>query len=118
MTVDKYFEGKEESKRLFEAVHKVIKAFGAAEVRVTKSQVAFQRRKTFAWGWIPGKYLRREAAPPVLTFSFPHKDASPPWKEVVETSPGRFTHHLELYSTNDIDDQVRNWLKDAWIRAG
>jgi hypothetical protein len=118
MTLDEYFEGNEESRRLFEAVHKIIKTFGNAEIRVTKSQVAFRRRKSFAWVWIPGKYLRREAAPLVLTLSFPDKDPSSRWKEIVEPSPGRLTHHLELYSTSDIDEEVRSWLKDAWGRAG
>lgn len=32
-------------------------------------------------------------------------------------TPGRFTHHLELYSTADIDDEVRGWLQDAWTAA-
>lgn len=117
MTLDEYFEGKDESRQLFETVRSVIEAFGTTEVRVTKSQVAFRRRKAFAWVWIPGKYLRRKTAPLVLTLGFRHRDASPRWKEIVEPSPGRFTHHLELYSTGDIDDEVRDWLKDAWTSA-
>jgi len=27
-------------------------------------------------------------------------------------------HHLEIYSTDKIDDQVRMWLKQAWESAG
>jgi hypothetical protein len=117
MTLDEYFEGKDESRQLFEAVRGVLKTIGTAEIRVTKSQVAFRRRKTFAWVWMPGKYLRRKAAPLVLTLSFRHKDTSPRWKEIVEPSPGRFIHHLVLYSTRDIDGEVRHWLNAAWTSA-
>jgi len=117
MTLDEYFDGKEEYRRLFDALQDVIKSIGTAEIRVTKSQVAFRRRKTIASVWIPGKYLRGKSAPLVLTLSFRHKDKSSRWKEIVEPSPGRFTHHLELYSTKDIDDEVRAWLQDAWTEA-
>jgi hypothetical protein len=39
---------------------------------------------------------------------------SPRWKEIVEPAPGRFTHHLELHSTADVDDEVQSWLQEAW----
>jgi hypothetical protein len=58
-----------------------------------------------------------KTAPLVLTLSFHKRDPSPRWKEIVEPYPGRFTHHLELYATNDIDDEVRNWLWEAWAGA-
>ena len=115
--MDEFFEGQEKSRQLFEAVRCVINIIGCTELRVTKSQIAFRRRKAFAWVWMPGKYLRGETAPLVLTLSLRSRDASPRWKEIVEPSPGRFTHHLELYSVNDIDDEVRDWLRDAWMTA-
>lgn len=117
MTMDEFFKGHEESRRLFDILLSVIKAIGPAELRVTKSQIAFRRSKNFAWVWIPGKYLRGKIAPLILTLSFDKKDTSARWKEIVEPSPGRFTHHLELYSAKDIDDEVRAWLQDAWMAA-
>ncbi|MBI5568043.1 MAG: hypothetical protein HY870_24305 [Chloroflexi bacterium] len=63
---------------------------------------------------LPKQYLRR-AAPLVLTLGFRCRDASPRWKEIVEPRPGRFTHHLELWSLTDIDDEVREWLRAAWV---
>jgi hypothetical protein len=116
-TLDEFFAGHEESRVLFEALRAVIDAVGPTEVRVSKSQVAFRRRKTVALAWIPGTYLRREAAPLVLTLSFRERDASPRWKQIVEPAPGRFTHHLELHSVEDLDGQVRAWLSKAWEEA-
>lgn len=117
MTLDEFFDGYEESRPLFDAVHKAIDTLGPAEVRVTKSQVAFRRRNTFAWAWIPEKHLHRRAAPLVLTLALRSRDASPRWKEIVEPAPGRFMHHLEVYSTSDIDDEVASWLQSAWTEA-
>ena len=117
MTLDEFFNGQDESRQLFETLHSMVNAMGPAELRITKSQIAFRRRKAFAWVWIPGKYLRGKTAPLVLTLSFTSRDASPRWKEIVEPYPGRFTHHLELYSTEDIDNKVHDWLRAAWTAA-
>ncbi len=117
MTLDEFFKGYKESRRLFDVVLSVIKTIGPVELRVTKSQIAFRQSKNFAWVWIPGKYLHGKTAPLVLTASFRRRDTSARWKEIVEPSPGRFTHHLELYSVNDIDNEVRNWLQEAWTTA-
>jgi hypothetical protein len=117
MTLDEFFAGYEDSRQLFEVVRGAVDACGPAELRVTKSQIAFYRRRAFAWVWVPGRYLRGEVAPLVLTLSFPQRDPSLRWKEVVEPAPGRFTHHLELYTSADVDGQVRQWLRDAWLAA-
>jgi hypothetical protein len=118
MTAEEFFEGHDESRQLFEALRDAVNAIGPSEIRVTKSQIAFRRRKPFALVWIPGKYLHGKVAPLVLTFSLHNRDASPRWKEIVKVSERRFTHHLELHSIKDIDDEVRGWLTDAWLSAG
>jgi hypothetical protein len=117
MTLDEFFSGYGESRRIFDALHDAIAALGPVEVRVTKSQVAFRRRKAFAWAWVPEKYLRRALAPLVLTLSFPKRNRSPRWKQIVEPAPGRFTHHLELRAASEIDPKVRLWLREAWDAA-
>ncbi len=119
LTPEEFFAGREESRIIFEALREAVDAAGAAQVRVTKSQVAFRRRRAFAWAWVPGKYLRgRRLAPLVLTVALRRRDASPRWKQTVEPVPGRFTHHLELRSPADVDDEVRSWLWEAWEGAG
>jgi hypothetical protein len=67
---------------------------------------------------MPARYLKRDTAPLVLTISLPYRDPSARWKEIVEPYPERFTHHLELQDVTDIDDQVRGWLREAWVAAG
>lgn len=113
-TTDEFFKGYEDSRQIFESLRSAIGKFGSVQLRVTKSQVAFCREKAFAWTWIPGKYLRGQTAPLVLTLVFRSRNASPRWKEIVEPRPGWYTHHLELYRLEDIDDEVLGWLREAW----
>lgn len=118
--LEQYFAGRDPASRaLFDALRLVIDSLGEVTVRVTKSQVAFARRTTFAWAWIPGQYLRgKDIAPLVLTVDLHRRDPSPRWKSVVEPRPGRFTHHLELRDEAQLDDEVRAWLREAWQNAG
>ena len=118
MTLDEFFAGYEKSRPIFEALREAIEELGPVEMRVTKSQVAFNRKKAFAWAWVPNRYLHGKYAPLVLTLGFRYRDPSPRWKEIVEPYPGHFTHHLELYSIEDINNEVCLWLRAAWEAAG
>jgi hypothetical protein len=113
-----YFEGRPEARAIFDRLHDTIQAIGGVSMRTSKSQVAFRRKRTFAAAWIPDRYLRGHHAPLVLTLYFRHRERSGRWKEVVEAAPGRFTHHLELRTPNDVDDEVRRLARRAWEEAG
>jgi hypothetical protein len=118
-----FFSGQAYARQLFVALNELVQSLGPVELRVTKSQVAFRRKTlrsnaTFAAAWMPEKVLKRRAAPLVLTVFLRSRDPSPRWKEIVEPYPGRFTHHLELYEVEALDEQVRGWLQQAWELAG
>lgn len=117
-SLDLFFAEFPESRPIFEALRLAVEAIGPAELRVTKSQVAFGRDRPFAWAWIPGRYLHGDLAPLVLSLAFDRRGCSPRWKEIVEPRPGRFMHHLELRDAAEIDDEVRAWLQEAWAAAG
>jgi hypothetical protein len=119
VTLEQFFAGHEESWQIFEALRRAVAATGPAhlQLRVTKSQIAFRRRRPFAWASIPATCLCGDDSPLVLTVALLRRDASPRWKEVVEPAAGRFAHHVELRSDADVDDQVRAWLQEAWEAA-
>ena len=117
MTVEEFFAGREESRRLFEAIQRRVAHLGDVTMKVSKSQIAFRRKRNFAIVWVPGKYLDSRTAPLVLTLSFPHPDGSKRWKQIFQISPKRFTHHLEIFKETDIDAEVYGWLKLAWDAA-
>lgn len=118
MRLDDHFAGLEISRRLFDALTEEVGRLGDVDVKVTKSQVAFRRRVSFAYAWVPQKHLGHPAAPLVLTVALRRRDTSPRWKEVVEPAPGRFTHHLELRQPAELDEEVTGWLREAWEGAG
>lgn len=87
-------------------------------MRVTKSQVAFARKRQFAWAWLPDRYLKGDTAPLVLSVSLRRRDTSARWKEVIEPTPGRWMHHLEVRDEADLDEAVRGWIREAYAGAG
>jgi hypothetical protein len=117
LTPDDYLTGHDLAQQLFAAIATVVGEFGEVTIHTSKSQIAFRRRRNFAWVWIPGKYLRGRGAPLVLTLVFAMRMGSPRWKEVVQPRPGFFTHHLELFRLDDIDEEVRAWLRAAYEAA-
>ena len=118
MTLDEFFAENDDSRVLFEALFSMIEGIGRIEIRISKSQIAFSRKRAFAWAWIPGKYLKGEQAPLVLSISLGRRDTSDRWKEVVEPTKGRFMHHLELRPSDEIDDEIHGLLREAWSEAG
>lgn len=117
LPLDAFFAGQPLARQIFEAVRAAVDAAGPAQLRVSKSQVAFWRRRPFAAAWRPGQYLRGPTAPLVLTLLLRRRIDSPRWKAVVEPVAGRFTHHLELFDPAGVDGEVRAWLRAAFEDA-
>ena len=117
MTLDEFFAGFPESWAVFEALRRTVETLGPSELRVSRSQVTFWRRRAVVRAWIPARPLRGRGAPLVLTFGFRYRHASPRWKEIVEPAPGRFTHHVELFVPADVDEEICGWLREAWQAA-
>ncbi|HLO35827.1 MAG TPA: DUF5655 domain-containing protein [Candidatus Deferrimicrobium sp.] len=112
-----FFTGHPLGLAVHERVRSVLDGLGPVTVRVTKSQVAFRRRRAFAWLWLPGRYLTNPTADVVLSFALGRRDGSPRIKEIVQPSPRHWMHHLEVRQVADIDDEVVAWLREAADRA-
>lgn len=113
-----FFRDRPEAAKLYRHVERLLRGVGAHEVRVTRSQIAFRRRRGFAWVWTADRWLQGDTAPLVLSVALGRRDASRRWKEVVEPKPGRWMHHLEVRSASELDDEVVEWLQEAWADAG
>ncbi len=117
-TVDTFFSGRPAARSLFDRVEALTEAVGVCTMRVTKSQIAFARRRGFAWVWTPDRYLGAHAtAPLVLSVALARRDDSARWKQIVEPRPGRWMHHLEIHSVDDLDAEVASWIGEAWALA-
>jgi hypothetical protein len=112
-----FFSGHPGALAVFEELCVILDRLGPFDVRITKSQVAFRRRRAFAYVWLPGRYLRKPQAEVVLSIALSRHDQSPRFKEVACPAPGRWMHHLEIRSLGDLDDEVAGWLGEAAGRA-
>ncbi|WP_245953434.1 DUF5655 domain-containing protein [Arthrobacter silvisoli] len=112
----KFFEGSPAGLAILGAVVSAMSGLGPAEVRVSKSQIAFRRRRGFAYLWRPGQYVKSDV-PAVLSLALPRQLDSPRFKETVQPAPGVWMHHLELHHPSMVDPEVAGWLRDAYNAA-
>jgi Domain of unknown function (DUF5655) len=115
--LERFFDGFPDGLRLYDAVAEAVADIGEASVRVTRSQVAFRRRTGFAFVWRPGQYVTSDV-PAVLSIALPHEVVSDRFKSVVHPSTRVWMHHLELREVEQVDDEVRGWLVEAYDNAG
>jgi len=111
------FRGFPDGLAICRRVQDVVAAIGAAPVSVTKSQLAFRRRRGFAYVWRPGQYVDSDV-PAVLSIALPRQVTSDRFKSVVHPAKNIWMHHLELRDVSEVDDEVRGWLEDAYSSAG
>jgi hypothetical protein len=102
---------------VLDRVREILGADGPVTIRTTKSQVAFRRRRGFAWVWRPGQYLHGPTAPVVLSIALGRHDPSRRFKEVAHPTPRHWIHHLEVHDAAEIDAEVAGWLREACERA-
>jgi hypothetical protein len=112
-----FFAGRPTGLAAYRRVRAALEAMGPVEVRVAKSQVAFRRRRGFAYLWLPGQYLRAPASEVVLSIALGRAESSRRFKEIVRPSRRHWMHHLDLRDAGEIDEQVVSWLREAYDRA-
>jgi hypothetical protein len=95
----------------------IVESLGPAEVRVTPTQVAFRRRRGFAYLWLPGRWLKKPVAEVVLSIALGRAHPSKRFKQVVHPSRRVWMHHLEVHALTDIDEEVESWLREAYEDA-
>ncbi|MGK0740612.1 DUF5655 domain-containing protein [Leucobacter sp. Z1108] len=110
------FAGFTEGLAICRAAQEAVSTVGEASTTVTKSQVAFRRRRGFAYVWRPGQYFDSDI-PAVLSIALPREVASTRFKEVAHPSTHVWMHRIELHKASELDDQVLGWLAEAYASA-
>jgi len=118
MRPEDHFAGHPHALAVYKKVRSVLDGLGPVAVRTSKSQVAFRRKRNFAYLWMPGRYLAKPTAEVVLSIALGRHDDSPRFKEVSHPAPAQWMHHLEVRDARGIDDEVVGWLREAADRAG
>ncbi|MDQ0678405.1 hypothetical protein QFZ30_001787 [Arthrobacter pascens] len=115
-TPEELFRDSPAGMELYRAAHSLITTTVAASVRTTTSQVAFRRRRGFAYVWNPRRNLKTDV-PAVLSIALPRRIDSPRFKEIVHPSANVWMHHLELRTAAELDAEVAEWLTEAYEAA-
>lgn len=118
MEPTEFFAGRPLGLAVYERARSIVEGFGPVEVRVSKSQVAFRRRRGFAYLWLPGMYLANPPAEVVLSITLRRRIESPRWKEIVRPASTTWMHHLEIRDVAELDEEVACWLREAAEGAG
>lgn len=115
-TVEDLFVGWAEALALFQAVRRYIESIGPVTMEATKSQISFGTETKFAWVWLPRPWdKKRPENSIVLTFSLGRHIEHVRIAQVVEPYPGRWTHHVIIENEADLDQDVRGWLRYAYV---
>ena len=118
MTMDElfFFDGKPEELALYEALLDRIKELGEVLPVVHKTQISLKNRRVFACvsmlRVLPKKLLPSRFL--VLTLGLPYPLDSPRIAVKTEAQPNRWTHHIVLGSADELDDELLNWLRQAY----
>ena len=118
MTMDElfFFDGKPEDLALYEALQDRLAAIGEFSTVVHKTQISLKNRRVFACvsmlRVLPKKLLPTHYL--VLTLCLPYPLDSPRIAVKTEAQPNRWTHHLVLGSSDELDDELIGWLRLAY----
>ena len=101
---------------LYEALaQRVFRTVENTVIKVQKTQISFYNRRLFAC--VSFARVRKKADCPepflVVTFGLDHKVESPRVDVATEPYPNRWTHHVLISNTAEIDDELMGWIQEA-----
>lgn len=115
MTADEllFFDAMPDALPLYAALcERMLPLFPDAAIAVKKTQITFWEKHGFAF-----VSLRRVKGCPkvfiVVSFGLAHRLESPRIFTAVEPYPGRWTHHVIVQGTREIDGELMDWLAQA-----
>ena len=114
-----FFDGKPAELALYETLFRHMEeVFPDASVKVQKSQISFYGRHLFGAVSLP---VRRKKNWPehciVVTIGLSHPLESPRTAVSVEPYPGRWTNHVLVSEASPVDEELLEWLNEAWAFA-
>lgn len=110
MTLDDYFaaDGPPFERPVFEAVYAHLASLGPLHLEPVSVGLFFKRSRTFV-------ELRPMTRWMKLSFILSHRVDDPRISRALSVSGSRVYHETRLRGPDDVDEQVRGWLTDAYL---
>lgn len=90
-------------------------AFLEMTFKVSKTQISFRNRYVFAMASLPWRRVKGWPKEYLLvSFGLAYPKTSPRILQAVEAYPNRWTHHLLLCRPEEVDQELMDWLKEAY----
>jgi predicted GIY-YIG superfamily endonuclease len=116
--IEALFSGWPVSLKLFQMVRDFIESLGPVTVTPTKTQVSFGVRRQFAWVWLPQMWISKQPENSiVLSFSLDRHVTDRRIKRTIEPYPGRWMHHVVIERPEELDEKLKDWLREAYASA-
>ncbi len=113
-----FFDRHMDAVPLYEALeNRILKEIENVRIKVSKSQISFYNKHLFACVSFAKVRKKRDcpASYIVVTFGLAYKLESPRVEISTEPYPNRWTHHLLIADTEEIDDELMAWIKEAAV---
>ena len=111
-----FFNGRSRELALYEALMKKMEAeFPESTVKVQKSQISFYGRHLFAAVSLPRSKKSFPEHSILVTIGLPYRLESPRAAVTVEPYPGSWTNHVPVWEEEQIDSELMDWLREAYI---
>jgi len=110
-SVSDHFVNKDPSVRtLYDQLVSLVRTFGPVEEDPKKTSIHLNRKSALA-----GVETRRNNF--LLTIKSDHPIKSPRVEKVEKISSNRFYHKVRISSPDDFDEELKNWLQEAYALA-
>jgi len=112
MGLDEYFAtGPERERPIFEVVRDHLEGLGPVDVEAVSVGIFFKHGRTIV-------ELRPMVRWEALSFVLPRKVEHPRITRTMAASTTSTAHVVRCYGPDDVDDQVKDWLTEAYLAAG
>ena len=111
-----FFSQRMEALPLYEKLEEQILAdIPDVKIKVAKTQISFSNKRGFAFVSFNPCRRAKERPAAWMTFSFGlgYRKEAERIDIATEPYPGRWTHHVMVGSTAEIDDELLGWIKEA-----
>ena len=111
-----FFSQHMEALPLYEKLEEqILTEFQDVKVKVAKTQISFSNKRGFAFvSFNPCRRAKeRPAVWMTVSFGLGYRKEAERIDVATEPYPGRWTHHVMVGSTAEIDDELLGWIKEA-----